>query len=402
MSNSNLVSYTKISPNRTSPRNHCIDTVTIHCVVGQLSVETMGNMFAQPSYQASCNYAIGSDGRIALIVPEGDRSWCSSNRDNDNRAVTIECACDKTHPYAVNDKVYASLINLLTDICRRNGIPKLLWRADKSLIGRPAKQNMTVHRWFAAKACPGDYLYNRHGQIAAEVNKRLGSSSASETDINIKGIVIDDSNVEAISKVVYGEAGVIRNYDALLGAAQCIYDMWKSGQFGKTVTAVMEHNFSAFGNKETTDDARQAVYDVFCQGKRRFPGAQALQFRSFTNYSDGHGNLDKNKCETILKKYEYLGKDARNNQWGHLYFGHKITTVEPGVLDKQLKVQAGSFAVKTNADKLAAQLKATGFDAIVKTEDGQYKVQCGAFDVRENAEVLVNELKEAGFPAIIK
>jgi len=76
----------------------------------------------------------------------------------------------------VNAKAMAGLIDLLTDICRRNNIKQLLWKADKSLIGQVDKQNMTVHRWFAAKACPGDYLYERHGQIAAEVNKRLGAT----------------------------------------------------------------------------------------------------------------------------------------------------------------------------------------------------------------------------------
>ena len=182
MSNSSLVSFTQISPNKNSPRNHTIDTVTVHCVVGQLSVETMGNMFAQSSYEASCNYCIGSDGRVGLIVNEEDRSWCSSSRDNDNRAITIECASDLKHPYAVNDKVYASLINLLADICQRNGIDALRWQADSSLIGHPEKQNMTAHRWFAAKECPGDYLYSRFGQIADEVNARLGSGETAQPE----------------------------------------------------------------------------------------------------------------------------------------------------------------------------------------------------------------------------
>jgi len=326
MSNSSLISYEKISPNKTSPRNHKIDTITIHCVVGQLSVETMGNMFAQSSYQASCNYAIGSDGRIALIVDERDRSWCSSNNKNDHRAITIECASDLRHPYSVNDKVWTSLINLLVDVCERNGIKKLLWKADKSLIGQVNKQNMTVHRWFANKACPGDYLYNRHREIASEVNKRLGFGN--EQEKNIKGIAIGDSNVEAISKIVYGEAGIIRSYDSLMGVAQCIYDMLDSGQFGKTVTEVMQKNYSAYGSKETTDEARQAVYDVFCLGKRRFPDTKVLQFRSLTKYSDGNGNMDTQKCASLLEKYEYLGKDVRDNHWGHLYFGYKINNYE--------------------------------------------------------------------------
>lgn len=179
MSNSSLVAYTKISPNKTSPRNHTIDTITIHCVVGQLSVESLGNVFAPSSRQASSNYGIGSDGRIGMYVEEKDRSWCSSNKSNDHRAITIECASDATSPYAINDKVYESLINLCVDICQRNNIKELKWKADKSLIGQPDKQNMTVHRWFSATACPGDYIYNRLGQIAEDVNERLNQSTAS-------------------------------------------------------------------------------------------------------------------------------------------------------------------------------------------------------------------------------
>lgn len=180
MSNSPLVSYTKISPCKTSPRNHEIDTITIHCVVGQCDVEALGTRFAQASVKASSNYGIGADGRIGMYVEEKDRSWCSSNSANDNRAITIECASDTKHPYAINDKVYKSLIQLCADICKRNNIKELKWKADKSLIGQPDKQNMTVHRWFAAKSCPGDYIYERLGQIASEVNAILKGESASK------------------------------------------------------------------------------------------------------------------------------------------------------------------------------------------------------------------------------
>ena len=184
MSNSKLVDYTKISPNKTSPRNHKIDTITIHCVVGQCSVETLGNVFAPTSRQASSNYGIGYDGRIGMYVEEKDRSWCSSSASNDNRAITIEVASDTKHPYKVRDAAYKALIDLCTDICKRNGIKELKWKADKSLIGKVEQQNMTVHRWFANKACPGDYLYNLHGQIAAEVNARLGVVSDTTPDTN--------------------------------------------------------------------------------------------------------------------------------------------------------------------------------------------------------------------------
>lgn len=175
MSNSPLVDYTRISPNKNSPRNHKIDTITIHCVVGQCTVETLGNIFAPTSRQASSNYGVGTDGKIGMYVEEKDRSWCSSSAANDNRAVTIEVASDTKHPYAVNDRAFAALLDLVTDICKRNGIKKLVWstkNADR--MNHKNGCNMTVHRDYANKSCPGDYLYNRHGEIAAEVNRRLG------------------------------------------------------------------------------------------------------------------------------------------------------------------------------------------------------------------------------------
>ncbi len=175
--NSGLVTYTRISPNKTSPRNHVIDTISIHCVVGQLTAKQICNLSNFTVYNStsgsSCNYAVGRDGSIGLCVDEKDRSWCTSSRSNDHRAITIEVASDTSHPYAVTPEAYNALIKLVADICQRNNIKKLLWKGDKNLIGQVDKQNMTVHRWFASKACPGDYLYNRHSDIAAKVNKIL-------------------------------------------------------------------------------------------------------------------------------------------------------------------------------------------------------------------------------------
>lgn len=173
-SNSPLATYKNIAPHKTSPRNHKIDTITIHCYVGQVTAKQGCDMFAKTSRKASCNYVVGKDGSIGLCVDEKDRSWCSSNAANDNRAITIEVASDTTTPYKVTNEALNALIELCADICRRNKIKKLLWKGDKSLIGQVDKQNMTVHRWFAAKACPGDYLYNLHGEIAERVNQKLG------------------------------------------------------------------------------------------------------------------------------------------------------------------------------------------------------------------------------------
>lgn len=185
-SNSKLATYKKISPNRTSPRNHAIDRITPHVVVGQLSAKSIANLSMFTVYDtedgASCNYAIGTEGEVALIVEEKDRSWCSSNRDNDMRSVTIECASNTSGDYAVNQTVYNKLLDLMEDICRRNGKSVLLWFGDKdrTLAYDPAPNEMviTVHRWFANKACPGNYIFSRLNKIASEVTKRLGGQVA--------------------------------------------------------------------------------------------------------------------------------------------------------------------------------------------------------------------------------
>lgn len=173
--NSSLVTYTRISPNKTSPRNHVIDTITIHCIVGQWTAKQGCDFFDNPFRNASCNYVVGKDGSIGLCVEEKDRSWCTSTASNDHRAITIEVASDTTHPYAVTDKAMAALIKLCADICKRNGIKSLKWSTNKNdRVNHLNGCNMTVHRDYVAKACPGEYLYSRHGYIADEVNKLLG------------------------------------------------------------------------------------------------------------------------------------------------------------------------------------------------------------------------------------
>lgn len=187
--NSSLVTYKRISPNKTSPRNHEIDCITIHCIVGQWTAKQGCDYFATTDRECSANYVVGKDGSIGLSVEEKDRSWCSGNRANDHRAITIEVASDTTHPYAVTDKALNALIELIADICKRNNIKELKWKGDKSLIGQVDKQNMTVHRWFENKTCPGDYLYNKHSYIAEQVNKKLGTTPVdpkpeSDTDLS--------------------------------------------------------------------------------------------------------------------------------------------------------------------------------------------------------------------------
>lgn len=180
--NSKLVNHKHLSPNHSGTRNHVIDTITIHCVVGQCSAETLGNIFADANRQASSNYGVGYDGRIGLYVEEKNRSWCSSSSVNDNRAITIEVASDTYDPYKVNDKAYNALIKLVADICKRNGIKKLKWSTNKNeRMNHLNGCNMTVHRDYANKSCPGDYLYGKMGDIASKVNKLLGASTTTAT-----------------------------------------------------------------------------------------------------------------------------------------------------------------------------------------------------------------------------
>lgn len=261
MSNSPLVCYTNLSPNHSGQRTHSIDRITPHCVVGQLSAESICGCFTSSARQASCNYGIGSDGRISMSVEEKNRSWCSSSRENDQRAVTIECASDKTAPYAFNDAVYASLINLCVDICKRNGKSKLLWFGDKNktLNYAPKSDEMvlTVHRWFANKSCPGDWLYNRLGNLAAEVTKRLTGGSTST------GGTSTPSDGKTLYRVQTGAFSKKSNADALSAKL-------KAAGFDNFITQVgglYKVQVGAFSKKENAENQmaklKAAGYDAF-------------------------------------------------------------------------------------------------------------------------------------------
>lgn len=179
--NSPLVSCVKLSPNHSGQRTHDIDTITVHCVVGQGSAETIGSIFAPESRQASSNYGVGYDGKIGMYVEEKNRSWCTSSRANDQRAITIEVASGATEPYAFNDAAYTRLIELCIDICKRNGKNKVVWFGDKdkTLAYEPADGEMvlTVHRWFANKSCPGSWMYARMDDLASKVNAALSNTT---------------------------------------------------------------------------------------------------------------------------------------------------------------------------------------------------------------------------------
>ena len=225
--NSPMVAYTKLSPNHSGQRTHSIDRITPHCVVGQCSAEGLGDWFAKSSTQASSNYGIDKDGRVGMYVEEKNRSWCSSSGANDQRAVTIECASDTTEPYAFRDVVYQTLIKLCVDICQRNGKKKLLWLGDKdkTLNYDPTADEMilTVHRWFANKSCPGNWMYARMGDLAEKVTAALGGTA--ETQPSTPAVTVPETDGEKtiwdtlLSFIgnPYGVAGLMGNLCAESG-----------------------------------------------------------------------------------------------------------------------------------------------------------------------------------------
>ncbi len=175
--NSPLATVAVLSPNNSGKRNQRINKITIHHMAGNLSVEQCGAIFKDPNRKASSNYGIGSDGRIALYVPEEKRSWASSSAWNDNRAVTIEVANSAAgEPWNISEAAYKSLVALCADICRRNGIGAVNYTGDKNGV-------LTEHRMFKATACPGTTIhgYLTSGKLVRDINAAIGGSGDAGT-----------------------------------------------------------------------------------------------------------------------------------------------------------------------------------------------------------------------------
>ena len=303
--NSPLVTYKRITNNKTSPRNHAIDTITIHCIVGQWTAKQGCDYFATTDRECSANYVVGKDGSIGLSVEEKDRSWCSSSSSNDHRAITIEVASDTAHPYAVTDEAYNALIKLVADICKRNGIKKLLWKADKSLIGQVDKQNMTVHRWFANKSCPGEYLYSRHSDIAAKVNALLGDS-AGET-------------AQTLYRVQVGAYSKKANADAMLEKIK------KAGfdTYMVQVDGLYKVQVGAYSKKSNADamaaKLKASGFDTYITTKSGTAVSAGTQKKSVTELAKeviagkwGNGSDRKNRLTQA--GYDYAAVQAKVNE----------------------------------------------------------------------------------------
>ena len=427
MSNSSLVTYKRISPHKTSPRNHAIDTVTIHCIVGQWTAKQGCDYFATTDRDCSANYIVGKDGSIGLAVDEADRSWCSSSRDNDNRAITIEVASDTSHPYAVTDAAYNALIALLADICKRNGIKKLLWKADKSLIGQVDKQNMTVHRWFANKACPGEYLYSRHGEIAEKVNALLNveqepvtpETTVPATDnpstiwnyFEEKGL--NDFAVAGIMGNIYAESGFkptnLQNaYEKKLGYTDDSYTAAvDNGSYGNFVK-----DSAGYGLAQWTYWSRKQALLEYARSVGKSIGDLSMQLDFMWKEMQGYKSMmtTLNSATSVLEasnavllQYERpadQSESAQNRRAGYgqtyydKYAGKAATPAPTGTL---YRVQVGAYSKRENADRQLAAVQGKGFDALIKKVGELYKVQTGAYSVKVNAEAQIDRLKAAGF-----
>ena len=325
MSNSRLVVYKNISPNRNAPRNHSIDRITPHCVVGQCTIEALGNLFANPGRQASSNYGIGADGRVGMFVEEKDRAWTSSSPANDNRAVTIECASDNYYPYAFNWNVYLKLVDLCVDICQRNGKTKLLWLGHCNYEPKSNEMLLTVHRWFASTSCPGDWLMERMSDLASRVNAKLnnrdylmkGDSGAAVKNMQTMLIACGYSCGSYGADAQFGDAT-----ESALKKFQKAKGLDVDGLYGpKSKAALSEAYMDKDGDKEDKD----VIYRVQC-------GA----FKTKANADNRVKALKAQGFAAIIK-----------------------------FIDGAYKVQCGAYKKKENAEALVKKLKAKGFASFV-------------------------------------
>ena len=401
--NSSMVSYTKLSPNHSGQRTMAIDRITPHCVVGQCTAEGLGDWFAKNSTQASSNYGIDKDGRVGLYVEEKNRSWCSSSGANDQRAVTIECASDTSEPYAFRDIVYQRLIELCIDICKRNGKNKLIWFGDKdktlNYSPKSGEMILTVHRWFANKSCPGNWMYARMGDLAEKVTKALGGSAdggsgskgtqasvlknLSETDSVKKvgslftadqkrsGILASVSLAQFIMESGYGKSELAQNANNVFGMKCSLSgNNWSGSSWdGKSKYTKKTQEQNADGSYETiTADFRKypciedsiADHSAYLLGamngkKLRYDGLKgcadykkAAQIINDGGYATSLTYVEK-LC-AIIEKWNLTQYDVENSGGGEVIRWYRV---RKSWADS--KTQKGAFKILDNAKNCADQ-----------------------------------------------
>lgn len=298
-------------------KEYRIDTITLHCVVGHLSMKSLAGCF-QGTRKASSNYGIMDDGKIGLFVEEKDRSWCSSSSANDVRAITVEIDSDAKAPYAMTDGAVAGAIRLCIDVCQRNGIKKMYWYPDKetALMKRDMLKAdegiFTVHRWFANKSCPGDFLFNKMGWVCDQVNAALEGVTPEPTPAPTPQPQPSGKSLDELAKEVI------------------------DGKWGNGTDRVNKIN-TAYKNGEIAYNYTQI------QNRVNELLAPKHYWRVQTGAFKVKANADKLVAQLQAKGYETYVV-----QVGDYY-----------------KVQLGAFSKRENADKLAVQLKLDGFDTYI-------------------------------------
>ncbi|HEL1761108.1 TPA: N-acetylmuramoyl-L-alanine amidase [Streptococcus suis] len=300
MSNSPLVNHINLSPNHSGLRNHKIDTITIHHMAGNLSVETCGKVFEPRSRQASSNYGVDSKGRVGMYVEEKNRSWCSSNPANDNRAITIEVANDQIGGnWHVSDIALEKTIDLCVDICQRNGIKALNYTGD-------TRGNLTKHEWFANTNCPGPYLGSKFPYIAAEVNKRLGGQSSTPIQTSTKNL--DD----VARQVINGRFGNGEERKQKLRSAG--YD---PVQVQNRVNALLGKKPTPQSSLKFIDEVAQEVLNgKWGNGNQR----KSALIGSGYDYDKVQAKVNEivsGKFTPSLKPIEVVAREVINGKWGN-------------------------------------------------------------------------------------
>lgn len=448
MSFSKLATIYIPSPNRNKQRTEKVIYFTPHCMVGQMTAQRCGELFSKESYGASSNYGIGVTGRIGGYVDEEDRSWCTSSAWNDNRAITVECASDTKHPYAMNQKVWDSLVNLAVDICERYGKKRMLWFNDKrttlNYIPKSDEMVITVHRWFAAKACPGDWLYSRLGKFANEVNKRLREEVVpTENKVNeTPKTGIDIPNEDDRAKFIwdYFSKKGLNNYAiaGLMGNLYCESALRpnnlqnsfekKLGMTDKGYTKDVNdgsyknfvHDKAGYGLAQWTWWSRKQALLYFAE--KRMVSIDDLKMQLDFLWEElgayehvmkvlSKANSVKEACNVVMREYERPAVVVNNDKPGITKALRARTDAGKEFYDKFVGsektfagyfVQYGAFGSKNNAKKRLYEVLNKDIEAKIEKFDGYYRVIDGYLNDMSTVEAVAARARDAGFDVLIK
>ena len=447
MSFSKLATVFVSSPNRNKQRTEKVIYFTPHCMVGQMTAKRCGELFAESSYQASSNYGIGTAGEIGGYVDEEDRSWCSSSAWNDNRAITVECASDTKHPYAMNYLVWNSLVDLAVDICERYGKKRMLWFNDKrttlNYIPKSDEMVITVHRWFAAKACPGDWLYSRLGKFANEVNKKLNAQVATpKLVLEMPKTGIDIPNEDDRTKFIwdYFSKKGLNNYAiaGLMGNLYCESALRpnnlqnsfekKLGMTDKGYTKAVNdgsyknfiHDGAGYGLAQWTWWSRKQALLYFAEKKMvsidYLPMQLDFLWEELGAYEHvmkvlSKANSIKEACNVVMREYERPAVVVNNDKPGITRALRARTDAGKEFYDKFVGsektfvgyfVQYGAFGSKNNAKKRLYEVLNKDLEAKIEKFDGYYRVIDGYLNDMSTVEAVAARARDAGFDVIIK